>query len=84
MPDGSEPMQAAEQMTPRQRVLAALNHEEPDRVPIDLGGFQTGIHVQAYKTLLGHLGLEEEIRILDPVQQLAVPSDAKLLLVKPG
>ncbi len=68
-------MQAGEQLTPRQRVLAALNHEEPDRVPIDLGGFQTGIHMQAYKALLGHLGLEEEIRILDPIQQLAVPSE---------
>jgi len=68
-------MQTAERMTSRQRVLAALNHEEPDRVPIDLGGFQTGIHVKAYKDLLRHLGLEEEIRILDPVQQLAVPSE---------
>ena len=25
-------------MTPRQRVQAALNHQEPDRVPIVLGG----------------------------------------------
>ncbi|MBL7115096.1 MAG: hypothetical protein ISS35_04965 [Kiritimatiellae bacterium] len=28
-------------MTSRERVLAAVNHEEPDRVPIDLGGNQT-------------------------------------------
>ncbi len=25
-------------MTPRERVLKALNHQEPDRVPFDLGG----------------------------------------------
>ena len=37
-------MQHRETLTSRQRVLKALNHEVPDRVPIDLGGFQTGIH----------------------------------------
>ncbi len=25
-------------LTPRERVLAAINHEEPDRVPLALGG----------------------------------------------
>jgi len=62
-------------MSPRERVQVALRHEEPDRVPIDLGGFQTGIHKKAYQALLGHLGLEETIQELDPVQQLAVPSE---------
>jgi len=62
-------------MTSRERVLAALNHEEGDRVPIDLGGFQSGIHLRAYGELLDHLGLLEEIQVLDPVQQLAVPSE---------
>lgn len=65
-------------MTSRQRVLTALNHQVPDRVPIDLGGFQTGIHRKAYESLLGHLGLAEEIAILDPVQQLAKPSEQVL------
>ena len=67
-----------ETLTSRERVRAALNHEEPDRVPIDLGGFQTGIHRVAYEDLIRHLRLHEEIRILDPVQQLAVPSEAVL------
>jgi len=67
-----------ERLTSRNRVLMALNHEEPDRIPIDLGGFQTGIHRKAYELLLNHLGLREEIRMLDPVQQLAVPSEAIL------
>ena len=45
-----------ETMTSRQRVLAALNHETPDRVPIDLGGNQTGIHKFAYEALLDASG----------------------------
>ena len=68
-------MTAKETMTSRQRLLMAVNHRAPDRVPIDLGGFQTGIHRKAYEALLEHLGISEEIRIMDPVQQLARPSE---------
>jgi len=65
-------------MTSRDRVLKALNHEIPDRVPIDLGGNQTGIHKSAYRNLVRYLGLGEEIRIMDAVQQLARPSEQVL------
>ena len=65
-------------MTPRQRVLRALNHEVPDRVPIDLGGNQTGIHKNAYRKLALYLGLPDEIEIVDAVQQLARPSERVL------
>ena len=65
-------------MTSRERVLTALDHREPDRVPIDLGGNQTGIHKFAYQKLIEHLGLDEEIVIMDLVQQLAKPSEAVL------
>ena len=68
-------MTAKETMTSRERLLMAVNHRAPDRVPIDLGGFQTGIHRKAYEALLEHLGISEEIRIMDPVQQLARPSE---------
>ncbi len=68
-------MLGKETMTSRERVLKALNHEIPDRVPIDLGGFQTGIHKRAYADLIAHLGMKEEIEMLDPVQQLAKPSE---------
>jgi len=71
-------MAGKETMTSRQRVLKALNHEIPDRVPIDLGGFQTGIHARAYSELIAHLGIEDDITILDPVQQLAVPCEELL------
>ncbi len=61
-------------MTPRQRVLAALNHQEPDRVPIDLGGHRSsGVAAIAYARLRDHLGLPKRpIRVYDPIQQLAV------------
>lgn len=56
----------------------ALAHRQPDRVPIDLGGNQTGIHKFAYQALLEHLGRKEELTIMDLVQQLAKPSEAVL------
>ena len=65
-------------LTPRDRVLTALDHRQPDRVPIDLGGNQTGIHKIAYQKLIDFLGLDEEIVIMDLVQQLAKPSEAVL------
>lgn len=67
-----------ETMSPRERVCRAIRHEVPDRVPIDLGGFQTGIHRAAYVDLLAHLGLRDEVRILDPVQQVVAPCEAVL------
>jgi len=60
----------------RERVNAALNHKEPDKVPIDLGGNQSGIHIKAYKKLLDYLEIEDkEISTYDFVQQLAVPCE---------
>ncbi|MGB9624006.1 MAG: uroporphyrinogen decarboxylase family protein [Phycisphaerae bacterium] len=71
-------MARQETMASRERVRKAVNHEIPDRVPIDLGGFQTGIHKAAYAELLKHLGIEDTITILDPVQGLAKPCEAVL------
>src|SRR5512137_252436 len=61
-------------MTSRERVLAALNHQEPDRVPIDLSGHRSsGISAIAYARLRDHLGfVKKPIRVYDPVQQLAI------------
>ena len=67
-----------ETMTSRERMLKALNHEIADRIPIDLGGFQTGIHQKAYKKLLQYLDIKDELKILDPVQQLAQPCEELL------
>jgi len=67
-----------ETMTSRERLLAALNHGIPDRVPIDMGGNQTGIHKDSYRALIRHLGFAENIAIMDDVQQLARPSEKVL------
>lgn len=45
------------EMTSRERVTAALNHVEPDRVPLDIGGGQsTSLVVEAYENLRQSLG----------------------------
>jgi uroporphyrinogen decarboxylase len=67
-------------MNPRERVMLALNHKEPDRVPIDLGGsICSSIHKSAYIELNYHLGMEmEEMRMADFVQQLPYLDEALL------
>ena len=67
-----------ETMSSRQRVLAALNHQIPDRVPIDLGGNQTGIHKFAFQAVAELLGIDSTVVIMDAVQQLAKPSELLL------
>ena len=64
-------------MTSRERVLSALNHRTPDRVPLDLSGHRSsGIAAIAYARLRKHLGLPARpVRVYDPVQQLAIVDD---------
>jgi uroporphyrinogen decarboxylase len=45
-------------MNHRERVLTALHHEEPDRVPLDLGGRQTTFMIETYNKFKAHLGLD--------------------------
>jgi len=61
-------------MTSRERVLTALNHREPDRVPIDFSGHRSsGIAAIAYPKLREFLGLPPRpIRVYDVIQQLAI------------
>ena len=62
-------------MNPRERVLTALRHQEPDRVPIDLDGMRsTGIMAVAYNRLKAYLGITGgETKVYDIGQQLAHP-----------
>jgi len=62
-------------MTHRERVLAAVNHKEPDRVPIDQGSMRSsGIMAIAYNRVKKHLGITGgETYMYDLVQQLAQP-----------
>jgi uroporphyrinogen decarboxylase len=46
-------------MTHRERVLAALNHREPDRVPVDLGStWVSTMALSTHEALKEHLGLD--------------------------
>lgn len=59
-------------MNSRQRVLCALEHRQPDRVPIDLGGTrQSGMAVSTYHKLKQRLGLHTPTRVYDLYQMLA-------------
>jgi uroporphyrinogen decarboxylase len=62
-------------MTSRERVLAALNFQPTDRVPMDLGGMlSTGISCFAYPGLVAALGLPpRRPRVHDVGQMLALP-----------
>jgi uroporphyrinogen decarboxylase len=61
-------------MTSRERVVAAINHRQPDRVPIDFGGHRSsGISAIAYARLKRRLGIDAgDIYVYDMVQQLAI------------
>jgi hypothetical protein len=61
-------------MTSRERVLKTLNHEEPDRVPLDLGAsVLTGMHASSVYKLRQALKLDDPgtpVKVLDPYQML--------------
>ncbi|MBR7185515.1 MAG: methyltransferase [Clostridia bacterium] len=64
-------------MTGRERIMAALNHQEPDRIPRDLGSTpSSGISAIAYGNLLDHLQMPKRpIKIYDVVQQVVQVDD---------
>ena len=65
-------------MTPRERVLTAIRHKEPDMVPIDLGGMDSccGIHCLTLKKLLKYLKLDGPVRIYEPIELLGEVPEA--------
>jgi Uroporphyrinogen decarboxylase (URO-D) len=58
----------------KERILAALSHREPDRVPIDFGSTAvTGIHVSCVAALRGYYGLERHpVKVQEPYQMLGL------------
>lgn len=62
-------------MTSRERVMASINHREPDKLAMDLGSnVSAGISGMAYGNLKKYLGMNEgHVRIYDVVQQVAQP-----------
>jgi len=68
-------------LTHRERVLAVIDREVPDRYPVDLGGSPaSGINLYAYKRLKHYLGLPGPIRVQTERSLLAWPDDAILEL----
>jgi len=61
-------------MNSRERVIAALNHQQPDQVAVDFGGHRSsGIAAIAYAKLKKKLGITTgDIYVYDMVQQLAI------------
>ncbi len=59
-------------LTSRERVSLALNHQEPDRVPLDLGGTPvTGMHASSVYILRQALRLDPPgtpVKVIDPYQ----------------
>ena len=56
----------------RERVIKALSHQEPDRIPFDLGGTAcSSVHILAYQKLKAHFGIEAEDTIIHKFMQTA-------------
>lgn len=64
-------------MTSRERVIAAIHHRQPDKVPIDIGAaHNTGISVCALARLRKYLGLpDKDIPIYETMQMLGTVDD---------
>ncbi len=62
-------------MNSRERILSAIDHKEPDRVPIDIGATpSSGISVVAYQNLIKHTGMPHlKSYTYDVVQQVVQP-----------
>ena len=63
-------------MTSRERILKTLNHEEPDRIPLDLGGIESsGMSVYSLSNLHNYLNMRAELKIFEPYQYVAYIGD---------
>ncbi len=68
-------------MHPRERLIAAINHQQPDRVPVDFGSTAvTGMHVLAVTRLRRALGGDPQyrVKVIEPYQMLG-EIDSELL-----
>ena len=71
-----------ERLTSRERFILALEHREPDRVPIDLGSITSTIRtVEAYDRLKEYLGIALDQRIrhfADEHERPGIPAGMRL------
>lgn len=81
------------QMTPRERVITALHHEEPDRVAFDCGGTgTTSLIVETYEKLKAYEGISTPTQVmykafrvarLDEEMMRRLGSDLRPVMIKP-
>jgi len=64
-------------MTSKERIRAAIEHRQPDQLPVDFGAsFITGVHCSVVEALRRHYGLEERpVKICEPYQMLGLVED---------
>ncbi len=63
-------------MNSRERIIATIEHREPDRVPLDFGATpSSGFSAIAYTNLYKYLGITGQTKVYDVVQQLAEPEE---------
>jgi uroporphyrinogen decarboxylase len=62
-------------MTPRQRVLASIDHKEPDKIPIDLGGtICTTVSATANKKLKKFMKIDKDGELIThPLLDVVLP-----------
>lgn len=59
------------EMTSRERVLAALSHEQPDRVPLDLGGTRNSTMViEGYERLKAHFAITTPTKMIERMMRV--------------
>lgn len=71
-------------MNSRERILAAINHKQPDRIPVDLGATpSSGISAVAYHNLIDYLGMIHlKNHVYDVIQEVTQPEIELLELFK--
>ncbi len=64
-------------MKSKERVIQALNHKTPDKIPVDFGGTgQTGIHISCVEALRNYYGLDRmPVKAVEPYQMLGLIED---------
>ena len=64
-------------MNSRERILTAIAHQEPDKLPVDIGATpSSGVSAIAYGNLIAHINLKDQRNwVYDVIQQVAQPSD---------
>jgi uroporphyrinogen decarboxylase len=63
----------------RDRVIKAISHQEPDRIPFDLGStMSTSVHVDTYQKLKAHFGVDAEDKFISKMTQIVAIDEAIL------